>query len=536
MTATTATADSGGRGRLFGKNVLEGVFRAAPDEDLFLGELLVAVDEANGRRYLFRVVDVTYGTEHREPGWAERVAGTLLADDSRGEAGAHHLYEQGRRTYRVATCRCLGYLATARDGNTEFRKPKSLPTQFSRVVAPEAADFAFLRSRMGDLPIGRLRSGETVVDVEVGIPGRTLASHVGVFATTGMGKSNLMMVMAAGVLRAQGRYGLLLVDPHGEYRAQVGRHPWAGERLRTYAARSLPGTSSLRVGLSELTVDDLRTAYEWTRPQEEALFELERHYSGTASAEGLGWLLQFAQVDDLPGFREVEIAGRVALNTLQVVHRRARRIVELPCVAADAHVSVGGAVLRDLREGKVVLIDVSGLGSTEEVLVASFLTRRVLDEWSTAYLDDPEAHERLPVVAVVLEEAQRVLGAAKDRESNVFPRVAREGRKFKVGLCAVTQQPKLLDDELLSQFNTFFILGLADDKDRTILRSSSKQDISALGPEIQTLMPGECLLANLEAPFAVPAKVDLYADVVRACPPPPAPLATAPPNIAALVD
>ncbi|HEV3401198.1 MAG TPA: ATP-binding protein, partial [Acidimicrobiales bacterium] len=436
----------------------------------------------------------------------------------------------------VATCRCLGYLATGADGTIEFRKPKSLPTQFSRVVAPEPADFAFLRSRMGDLPVGRLRSGETVVDVEVGIPGRSLASHVGVFATTGMGKSNLMMVLAAGVLRAQGRYGLLLVDPHGEYRAQLARHPWAPERLRTYAARSLPGTSSLRVGLSELTVDDLRTAYEWTRPQEEALFELERHYSGAASTEGLGWLLQFARVDDLPGFREVEVAGRVALNTLQVVHRRARRIVDLPCVAADSHVSVGGAVLRDLREGKVVLVDVSGLGSTEEVLVASFLTRRLLDEWSTAYLDDPQAHERLPVVAVVLEEAQRVLGGSKDRESNVFPRVAREGRKFKVGLCAVTQQPKLLDDELLSQFNTFFILGLADDKDRTILRSSSKQDISALGPEIQTLMPGECLLANLEAPFAVPAKVDLYADVVRACPPPPEPLATAPPNIAALVD
>ncbi len=527
------------RGRLFGKNVLEGVFRAEPDEDLFIGELLVAIDEVNGRRYLFRVVDVTYGTEHREPGWAERVAGTLLTDDSRGDPGAHQLYEQGRRTYRVASCRCLGYLSESLEG-TEFRKPKSLPTQFSRVVAPEPADFAFLRSRMGDLPVGRLRSGETLVDVEVGIPGSSLASHVGVFATTGMGKSNLMKVLAAGVLRAQGRYGLLLVDPHGEYRSELARHPWAGERLRTYAARSLPGASSLRVGLSELTVDDLRTAYEWSRPQEEALFELERNYSSGAAAsssgEGLAWLLQFAQVDDLPGFRDVELSGRVALNTLQVVHRRARRIVELPCVAADAHVSVGGAVLRDLREGKVVLIDVSGLGSTEEVLVASFLTRRVMDEWSAAYLDDPDAHQRLPVVAVVLEEAQRVLGAQKDRESNVFPRVAREGRKFKVGLCAVTQQPKLLDDELLSQFNTFFILGLADDKDRTSLRSSSKQDISALGPEIQTLMPGECLLANLEAPFAVPAKVHLYADVVRSCPPPPAPRPTAPPNVAAMVD
>ncbi|PZS22408.1 MAG: hypothetical protein DLM54_02950, partial [Acidimicrobiales bacterium] len=214
----------------------------------------------------------------------------------------------------------------------------------------------------------------------------------------------------------------------------------------------------------------------------------------------------------------------------------ARRIVELRCVATDPSVSVGDAVLGDLRDGKVVLVDVSGLRSTEEVLIASFLTRRVLEAWSTAYLDDPDGHDRLPVVAVVLEEAQRVLGSNKDKESNVFPRLAREGRKFKVGLCAVTQQPKLLDDELLSQFNTFFVLGLADEKDRNILRASSKQDLSALGPEIQTLMPGECLMVNLSAPFAVPAKVYLYDEAVRSCPPPPTPRTTAPPNVAALVD
>ena len=272
------------RGRLYGKNVLEGVFRAGPDEDLFLGELLVAVDEVTGRRYLFRVVDVTYGTEHREPGWAERVAGTLLADDERGEAGAHSLYEQGRRTYRVASCRCLGYLSP----EGEFRKPKSLPTQFSRVIAPEESDFEFLRTRMGDLPVGQLRSGEAEVDFEVGIPGSSLAAHVGIFATTGMGKSNLMQVLAGGVLRAQGRYGLLLIDPHGEYRTSLARHPWAGERLRTYAARKLPNTSTLRISLAELTVDDLRTAYEWSRPQEEALFELERFYSGGGASAGAG--------------------------------------------------------------------------------------------------------------------------------------------------------------------------------------------------------------------------------------------------------
>ena len=524
------------RGRLYGKNVLDGVFRAAPDEDLFLGELLVAVDEQTGRRYLFRVVDVSYGSEHREPGWAERVAGTLLADDARGEAGAHPLHDQARRTYRVADCRCLGYLTPPDPvGHQEFRKPKSLPTQFSRVVAPEPADFDFLRTKMGDLPIGKLRSGETVVDFEVGIPGRSLATHIGIFATTGMGKSNLMKVITAGVLQAGGRYGLLLVDPHGEYRTELPRHPWAADRLRTYAARVLPNTSTLRISLAELSVDDLRTAYEWSRPQEEALFELERHYSGYGST-GLSWLLAFAQVDDLPGFRDVELGSRVALNTLQVVHRRARRIVDLQCVSSDPLVSVGGAVLRDLEQGRVVLVDVSGLGSTEEVLVASFLTRKVMERWSTAYLEDPEGHDQLPTVAVVLEEAQRVLSKSSDRESNVFPRVAREGRKFKVGLCAITQQPKLLDDELLSQFNTFFVLGLADEKDRNILRGSSKQDLSASAGEIQTLMPGECLLANLEAPFAVPARVALWDDVVRAAEPPPAPRPVAAPNVGALVD
>jgi hypothetical protein len=347
-----------------------------------------------------------------------------------------------------------------------------------------------------------------------------------------MGKSNLLQVLCAGVMAANGRYGLLVIDPHGEHRTALGRHPWAAQALRTYSDRRLPNTSTLRVSLAELSVDDLRTAYEWSRPQEEALHELERHYSSA----GLAWLAEFARIEDLAGFRDVELSARVALNTLQVVHRRARRIVDLPCISADPAVSVGRRILDELLEGKVVLVDVSGLGGTEEVLVASFLTRRVIEEWQGAFLENPERHKTLPVVAVALEEAQRVLSANKDRESNVFPRVAREGRKFGVGLLAVTQQPKLLDDELLSQFNTFFVLGLADEKDRNILRSSAKQDLSSLGPEIQTLMPGECLVVNLEAPFAVPALVHLYDDVVRSTPPAPAPRPVAPPNISALVD
>ncbi len=214
------------------------------------------------------------------------------------------------------------------------------------------------------------------------------------------------------------------------------------------------------------------------------------------------WLTRLAE-DDPEDLKDAEL-GRHALATIQVLSRRAKRIVRLPLMTDDPSQSLTGKVLDDLAGGKVVLVDTSGLEAVEETLVASLLTRSLLDERANAYRNDRERFGQLPRTLVALEEAQRVLTRLDDAEFNVFPRLAREGRKFNVGLCAVTQQPKLIDPELLSQFNTYFVLGLADERDRNTLRSSSKQDLSDLGAEIQTLMPGEALVTNPEAPFALP--------------------------------
>ena len=96
-----------------------------------------------------------------------------------------------------------------------------------------------------------------------------------------------------------------------------------------------------------------------------------------------------------------------------------------------------------------------------------------------------------------------------------MPRSPGEGRKFKTGLCAITQQPKLIHEELLSQFNTLFILGLADERDRNILKSSAKNDISDLGTEIQMLEAGEAILTSPQSPFAIPTKIYLYEEWLR---------------------
>ncbi len=501
------------KGRIFGRNVLEATFRSFHGTDLFLGELLAAEDPERGRRFLFRVVQVTYGSDSSDPHWAERTAGAYMAGDVAGTP--YTLHDPEQRLYKVATCVPLGYI----DAAGEFRKPKSLPAQFARVTAPSAEDLAFLRERAGDLRIGLLRSGEDTIDLEVGIRGETLTSHVGVFAATGMGKSNLMKVLAGQVLASQGRYALLLFDPHGEYleggggtRRGLLHHPWAAERLRVYATRAGTGAAAtaLRLSLAELTVGDLQTAYEWSPAQEEAIYRLMRAFREE-------WLTEAAAGEVAALAEDLGVAP----STMQVVQRRAQRILDLPCISRDPRQpSLSQRIVDELAGGHTVLVETSGLSSMEEILVASVITRRLLDTYSGLYLDDRERFAGLPPTLVALEEAQRVLSKVKRRDENVFPRVAREGRKFRVGLCAVSQQPKLIDDELLSQFNTFFILGLADEKDRAILRASAKQDIADLGPEIQTLMPGEAIVTNLDAPFALPARVYLYEDYVKAVPGP----------------
>jgi len=496
------------KGRIFGKNVLEATFRAFHGTDLFLGELLVAEDPERVRRFLFRVVQVTYGSDSSDPGWAERTAGAYMSGDAAGTP--YTLRDPEQRLHKVATCAPLGYI----DPAGEFRKPKSLPAQFAKVTAPAAEDFAFLRERMGDLRIGQLRSGEDTIDLEVGIRGDTLTSHVGVFATTGMGKSNLMKVLAGQILASQGRYACLLFDPHGEYhegggggRRGLRHHPWADDRLKVYATRPGAGSGSttLRLSLSELTLGDLQTAYEWSHAQEDAMYRLIRFF-------GEDWIATAAAGDPQGMSEELGVAA----STMQVVQRRAQRILDLPCISRDpSQPSLSQRIVDEIQSGYSVLVETSGLSSMEEILVASVITRRLMDTYANAYLEDLDRFAALPPVLVALEEAQRVLSKVKRSDENVFPRVAREGRKFKVGICAVSQQPKLIDDELLSQFNTFFVLGLADEKDRNILRASAKQDVSDLGPEIQTLMPGECIVTNLEAPFAIPARVYLYEEYLK---------------------
>ena len=480
-------------GRIIGRSAGEITFRFSYNEDVKIGEILVAEDKESNAIFFLRVIDIKYGHEGPE-NWGLLAAGEMLMMDKRNEE--YTLIEKERRLFKIGVCKPLGYVV-----ENEFKKPKTIPSYFSGVRRPRKEDYAFLEKYMGDIEIGKLRSGESIIDIKVGIDGKLLPYHIGIFATTGMGKSNLMRVMAASIMNA-GRYGVLIIDPHGEYYEGTGKglkhHPLAEERLVVYSPNPEYGMNHLMISPYEINVSDVEEIFNFSEAQRDALYSLYGKY-------GKRWLIELQENDGET--LAYEFDRRIQEMTFNVLKRRLERIYSSDIIHKDEKISIVDAIIKQLHEGKVVLVDTSSLYEYEELLIAVMLARRILNKNKSLFKNKEEFSKISPVL-ITVEEAQRVIN------EGIFAQIAREGRKFKVGLCAITQQPKLIKEEVLSQLNTFFILGLADEGDRNILKSSSKQDISHLEKEIQTLEIGEALITYPGAPFALPVKIHLYDEFI----------------------
>jgi hypothetical protein len=492
-------------GRIIGRAAREIRIRSVYEEDIYIGEILIAEHDENDMKFLLRVFDIEYGAEASSQDWPARTAGNMLVMERGNQE--YRLHDKERRLFKVAVCTPLGYIS-----NGTFKKPKTIPQHFSKVRRAARDDYSILKQFMGDVVVGKLRSGEDVVDFEVGISGREFPHHIGLFATTGMGKSNLMKCLAASLMENR-KYGLLILDPHGEY-YDGGReelkglkhHPKAMESLEVYSARELSGPyNKIKISAHEIEIDDLLHLYEFSQPQREALNAASFKYGGS-------WLVDLHErstqeiVHDLVHFQE---------GTISVIKRRLNNIFRYGLVTHDKTLSITGDIIKSLCAGKVVLVDTSNMYEAEELLVSIVIARAVF-EFNKKKYANPREFRAIPPMLVTIEEAQRVLGKLPQgmKHTNIFAQIAREGRKFNTGLCAISQQPKLIDEEIMSQFNTLFILGLADKKDRDILRESAKQDVAQLGNEIQMLMPGEALIASPYTPFALPVKIHLYEEYI----------------------
>lgn len=465
-------------------------FDLAEDERVEVGQIFSVKDK--GLTFLARVLDIQHDSNY-DGNWDTTMKGTQFFDQD--------------QIFNRVIAEPLGCVQ-----NEMFKKSRTIPTKFSRVERAEKKEFKFLKQVMGDIEIGYLRNGSRVVEeIPVALHSGAMDHHMGVFATTGMGKSNFMKVFAASCMRlaskGDSRFGLLIVDPHGEYLLGDGKKGIKGlMHLKRYSSSlacfstdrqncQIPQVEELAISVGEIKPEDVALLYAWSPPQMDALDAISRTFDSN------NWLDEIQEEEGLArmvreGFKE---------GTIQVLVRRIKNVLE-----RDKYIQKRSSlpnILASLQKGKVVLIDIPRMSDRSELFLLSVISRHILEEYKK------ETKEERTNCLITIEEAQRVLGTGSN--TSRFETIAREGRKFGVGLCAITQQPKLIDKQLLSQFNTLVVMGLGDRNDREQLEQSAKQDLSSMDIEIQTLEKGEAIISTLGIPFPVPARVYRYEDYLR---------------------
>ena len=161
-----------------------------------------------------------------------------------------------------------------------------------------------------------------------------------------------------------------------------------------------------------------------------------------------------------------------------------------------------------------MIIDTSLFSGSIEILVGSLITTEIFNKYK--YYKKMGQLENKPVISVVLEEAPRVLGKKiLEQGSNIFDTLAREGRKFKVGLIAITQLPSEIPKNILANMNTKIILGIEMNSERQAVIESSPQDLTQDNRNIASLDKGEALVTSTFTKFAVPVKIPLFKEFVK---------------------
>ena len=493
-----------GKGMVIGGGSAAILVRQKSGEELELGELLVCGEGQT--THLLQVVDLVYGSQLTQA-HLEMDSGMQLEEDP-----SFGLLDKHLRSYVIAKLKPVVTI----NGN-EARATKSLPAFMTEIRGVTASDVSFLAQPAHPLLLGNLRSGSKELAVAASLPGRdVLSHHVLISATTGKGKSNLAAFILWNTLTPDW-CGLLVLDPHDEYYGHdsigLRHHPSANERMLYFTPRNPPpGACTLKIKLDQIRPWHLDGVMPWSDAQREALAAYLKTY-------GERWIERCLTDAPLDGFMD---------GTLAVVKRRLMHLLDIRVL--DGRLECNGAfdteqgaatladIIKALDEAKTVIIDTSEFAGQTELLIGSLICHRVFAHHRELKVAGTLAQH--PVVGIVLEEAPRVLGKdALERGPNIFSTIAREGRKFGVGLVAITQLPSLIPRDVLANMNTKIILGTEMKPERMAIIESAAQDLSEDDRTIASLDRGEAIVSSNFARFALPIKIPLLRDVVGVKPP-----------------
>lgn len=155
----------------------------------------------------------------------------------------------------------------------------------------------------------------------------------------------------------------------------------------------------------------------------------------------------------------------------------------------------------------ISVFDLSGIPTAVVDDLVGAVLRILYDAVFWGRLKREGGRER-PLLAV-LEEAHVYLGPqSKGRASIAARRIAKEGRKYGVGLMLVSQRPAEIDSTVLSQCGTIAALRLTNEQDRGQVTSCASDNLKSLFSMLPVLRTGEALIVGEAVNIPIRAIID----------------------------
>jgi DNA helicase HerA-like ATPase len=380
--------------------------------------------------------------------------------------------------YFECSVRLLGDIET-------LQLPRKPPLPGARVYR---ADASILRRVFGGSPPYWIRIGRLAArpDVEVYVNVNSLVTrHTAILAITGAGKSNTVAVIVDRLVRIGGT--VVILDFHGEYRvSNLG-----GGRVNVIEPRINPALLTTTELMTLLGIE--KRYYNQERVLRRALRSVKDR--GSRFLEALINALERMRTSR----REEATAVNAVINKIESFMEKYGEIID----------GEAPSILSRVRLGYANIVDLSRVDRDAADALVSHLLRSLLSERKLHKLT---GKSMIPVpVLVVVEEAHILAPRDEDTLSKYWmARIAREGRKFGLGLMLVSQRPKNLDPDILSQANNLIVLRLLEPSDQRYVQEASEALTDDLVEQLPALNTGEAIVVGPFTRLPALVKIDKY--------------------------
>jgi len=343
-----------------------------------------------------------------------------------------------------------------------------------------------------------------------------LGKHTAILGSTGAGKSGTVAAVLHSLLESGTQAGLaswkpriVILDPHNEYSAAFPGHEKLstddGSLLLPYWLLNYSETVVLVIGKTEFVATSqaniVKTALLNARAQGAMVLGLDATKITVDSPVPYKLATFIAAVEaDKPPQASKQDSHNSILEKLDVLVRDARvafMMKEWDGAAQDPFPSILRQLASDGNQPRIV--DLSGVPNEVAGVSSAVIARTLfnLKVWQTA-----DERQKDPVL-LVCEEAHRYVpnrGEAQyEAAQEAIRRIAKEGRKYGVGLLLVSQRPSEVEATVLSQCNSWIILRITNDADREHVRAILPDSMAGLTKMLSGLRRQEAIFVGQAA-------------------------------------